>query len=349
MYISIRALLAGADNTSLLWRRLRDFIFVRDSEGEPEFRVGNSAVIFKIKRHDKMWKMKCYVRPKRNLRAIYRENFYGQELCVPDAHSRSVDVVLEPWIEGETLDRKVRSAVKIGDRTCLTWLAESFDSLAIDLLGKEWAHGDLKPENIIVNEQGLHLIDFDAMYRPGFEPEQCNELGTIDLQHPARGRRFDKSIDDYSIALISTSLHALAIEPALAERYPLDDRFLIEPRGAVAGTDRALDEIETIFARRGAAAHYRVAQMLRSPHVSLPGLCQMLQAAKFELQPRSIKSHIFCRKGLFGFRDSKGVVIPALFDEAFDFNEGKAEVRLGKIWLEVEAQKGRFVFRKLKK
>ncbi|MBQ7856844.1 MAG: protein kinase [Alistipes sp.] len=277
MFISIRSLLACADSSSALWGHLHDLSFVRGEDGRPIFRTGNSAVIFKVTYRNQTWKMKCYVRPKRNLRAIYRENFFPKELCIPDIMGRRVDVVLEPWVEGETLNKAIATAVATGDRTRLAELASSFDALALRLLQGEWAHGDLKPENIIVNEQGIHLIDFDAIYRPGFEPEDCNEIGTLNFQHPARGRRFDKSIDDYPIALISTALHALAVEPSLYDRYPTDDALLIELRSAVEGCDKALSEIKQIFTERGMTTHYRIAQLLHSAEAPLSGVRGLLK------------------------------------------------------------------------
>lgn len=347
MFISIRSLLACADSSSLLWGHLRDFVFVRDEEGRPVFRIGNSAVIFRVRYRGQECKMKCYVRPKRNLRAIYRENYYPKELCVPDIMGRRVDVVLEPWVEGETLDSAICAA--LDDRARMQWLADEFDSLAMRLLDAEWAHGDLKLENIVVNAEGMHLIDFDAIYRPGFEPQDCNEIGMIDFQHPLRGRRFDKSIDDYPIALISTVLHALAVDPTLAERYPIEDTLPINPRAAVDGCDEALSEIETLFARKGMAARYRIARLLRSPHVALSSLRERIEEARLPLTPRALQPVLFARRGLFGFRDKQGVVIPPLFDQAFEFNDGRAEVLLGDIWLEIEKNEGKFLFREVKR
>lgn len=52
------------------------------------------------------------------------------------------------------------------------------------------------------------------MFLPVFAGEKSPELGTAAYQHPGRtAEDFDASIDDYSIATISTTLHALALEP----------------------------------------------------------------------------------------------------------------------------------------
>ena len=44
---------------------------LRDADGRPEFRVGNSSVIFRIRHEGRTCMLKCYTRPKRNLREIY--------------------------------------------------------------------------------------------------------------------------------------------------------------------------------------------------------------------------------------------------------------------------------------
>ena len=65
--------------------------------------------------------------------------------------------------------------------------------MAAALTADDWAHGDLKPENIVADNRGrLHLIDFDAMFLPAFAGRHSPELGTAAFQHPARTvRDFD--------------------------------------------------------------------------------------------------------------------------------------------------------------
>ena len=51
--------------------------------------------------------------------------------------------------------------------------------MAAALTADDWAHGDLKPENIVADNRGrLHLIDFDAMFLPAFAGRHSPELGT---------------------------------------------------------------------------------------------------------------------------------------------------------------------------
>ena len=151
-----------------------------------------------------------------HLEAIYQEKLLRQELYVwqADGQGEWCDVVVDDWIEGITLYESVRRGAGSGDKAHLSNLARQFDRLALELLESDWAHGDLKPENILLDESGtLRPVDFDAMFLPVFAGEKSPELGTAAYQHPGRtAEDFDASIDDYSIATISTTLHALALE-----------------------------------------------------------------------------------------------------------------------------------------
>ena len=170
-------------------------------------------------------------------------------------------------------------AAALRDRESLQILVRLFDRLALALVTDDRAHGDLKPENIVADNWGrLHLIDFDAMFLPAFAGRHSPELGTAAFQHPARTvRDFDASLDDYPAALISTALHALALDPTLYARYSDADGLLFTPQKI--GTDAALCEVLALFERRGLAAQYRIARLLRSPSLRLPGLPQLLALA----------------------------------------------------------------------
>lgn len=50
------------------------------------------------------------------------------------------------------------------------------------LLSQEFVHGDLKPDNIIVREDGrLVLVDYDGMFVPAMRGQKARELGSVDI------------------------------------------------------------------------------------------------------------------------------------------------------------------------
>lgn len=278
---TLRQYLTTLADTHGLTRTLGEIEVYRDGKGRICYSAGNSAVVFRIRCEGRVRSLRCYMHHPRHLAEIYGEKLLPQELFIYTSPAGGVwvDVVLSDWIEGVTLHEAVAAAAEAGDTARLRRFAAAFDRMAAALTADDWAHGDLKPENIVADNRGrLHLIDFDAMFLPAFAGRHSPELGTAAFQHPARTvRDFDASLDDYPAALISTALHALALDPTLYARYSEADGLLFTPQKI--GTDAALCEVLALFERRGLAAQYRIARLLRSPSLRLPGLPQLLALA----------------------------------------------------------------------
>ena len=282
---TLRQYLTTLADTHGLTKTLGGMEVCRDSRGRMCYTVGNSAIVFRVRHEGRIRSLRCYMHPPRHLAEIYGERLLPQELYLYDSPRSGVwvDVVLGDWIEGTTLHEAVAEAVAEAaaaeDTARLRQLAAAFDRLAAGLTSDDWAHGDLKPENIVVDPSGrLHLIDLDAMYLPAFAGEASPELGTAAFQHPARTiRDFNASLDDYPAALISTALHALALDPALYVRYPDADGLLFSPQQI--RTDEALREAIALFEGEGLAVQYRIARLLYAPTPRLFGLPELLACA----------------------------------------------------------------------
>lgn len=348
-------LLTLSDPEGLL-RTLAGAEVCRDAQGRILYAAGNSAVVFRIRHRGQVRSLRCYLRPMRHLREIYRERFLERELYLYDTAGAGtwVDVVVGEWIEGETLSEAAERAAAERDTQRLQALAAAFDALAARLVSDDRAHGDLKPENIIVDAQGaLRLIDFDAAYLPEFSGEQSPELGTAAYQHPARtAADFNAQLDDFPAALISTALHALALDPSLRARHAESDGMLFTPREILRGRDAAYREVMELFERRGMALQYRIARLLASPTPQLFGLAEFLAASVREagaveagaVEVGAVEAgvveagtlpeppELYVENGLWGYRTSERVVIPPRYDNGFDFSEGWAAVQLGRTW-----------------
>lgn len=310
--------------------------------------TGNSAVVSEVLAEDgRHLRLKCYTRPKENLEAVYGDSLRREELYVFTGDGGVwIDVVVDDWIEGRTLSEVIDEAARTADRPRLAALAGRFDDLARRMLARDWAHGDLKPDNIIVTPEGeLRLIDFDAVYLPELRRRRTCELGTAAWQHPSRGLEdYDRHLDDYPIALISTLLNALAVDPSILSRYADADGMPLDSQRIAAGRCEALEYIERMFAGRCMAARYRVAQLLRSRAYILPQLAGLLDLGrgseercegacegvyKGVCDACAGRPELTMRNGLYGCECEGREVIPPLFDDIAVCRDGVAEVVLG--------------------
>ena len=331
---SIANIVDAVANPYCLWRTLRD-IKPEMASGRPRYVVGNSAVTLFVRHKGEPKVLKCYTRTHKNLQAIYGQDFYTRELCVADitGHRVWIDCLLMPLVEGYTLDTVLRNT---SAPQLFRQLATAFDTMARELLSSPRAHGDLKPENIIVSPDmnTLTAIDWDAAYLPQFFGERAVEIGTAAYQHPSRTvEMFDKHIDDYSIASISTLLHAMAIEPSVVEYYRNNFEPPFSPKLLCKGQTQQLTPIIENFARRGMAQQYHVAKMLTSTSARLFSLQSILDLGALHSKgPNTPTRHTPQaeeKEGLWGCMcDGEWLVAP-LFDSAFDPSDGTMLVELG--------------------
>ncbi len=340
---SLSQYLMSLEDTLGLTRTSGEWTLCRRHDGRPWYALGNTAIVFRIRIDGRIRALRCYRRPMRHLRAIYGDRLRERELFLFTGADRGVwvDVVMDDWIDGQTLREALFEAVRNRDLARITRLSLAFDRSGAEWVSDDRAHGDLKPENILVDKDDrLHPIDFDAAYLPEFAGEPSPELGTAAYQHPARTvADFDAALDDYPTALISTALHALRMAPELLDRYGERDGLLFDPQHIA--TDTALRETLDLFKRHGRAAQYRIACLLYSPTLRLPQLAPLLDAARREveqeLHPDRVANdaetpELFVENGYWGYRTDTKIAVPPLYDCGFDFTEGLAAVQLDDTW-----------------
>ncbi len=350
---TINQYLESVSNPRGLFRTLGEPVIDRDCYRQVKLCAGRSAVVFRILEDDgRVRLLKCFLRAPQFPRAVYdyvrtaddpllaRVEYLEKELYVFDANGRGAyyDVAAGDWTEGQTLESRIRKAALGGDREALAALAATFDALARQLLGRPWAHGDLKPENIIVGADGrMTLIDYDAMYIPSLAGYRTTEIGTVPYQHPLRdGTMFDKHVDDYPIAMISVSLHALAHDSALYARYNTGDNIILNPAGILAGNSPLHEALLLQWKTAGRQRLYHLTRLLSSPSPRLDHLPEIMAyglRGKDDAAPAGENLTLFIRDGKWGFMNPAGEqVIEAQYDRALPFSHGLAAVCLAGAW-----------------
>lgn len=306
--------------------------------------AGRNAVIFRLfTERGEAKSLKCFLASPAASEAIYgylarskspllpaRTHYLPRELWIFERQEWA-NVVISDWIPGTTLENRIAGA----DPAMMEQLAAKFDDLARTLLAEEWAHGDLKPENIVVDDAlTMTPIDHDAMFLPALAGRAAHELGTPLWQHPARDASlYDKHLDDYSIALISTTLHVLARWPQLRQA---GDPLLLDPAEVVGGTSALYPRLLQSLELAGEGRLCALACLLASPSPRLPGLRQLMYAGS---APRDTPLEMFIERGKWGYRTAAGqVAIHPQYDRAFDFSDGLAAVRLGASWHFIDPQ-----------
>ena len=238
----IEALRDAEDSLS----ELKDLRLVYDDQGHPIMSSGNFAVVFKMQAPTGEYHaLKCFLRDQEERSERYRliaeELQYVQStylvefryleselfVDVPNTEGEEYPVLLMEWVDGIPLDQYLKTIInKIYEKDLLAY---RFSLLARWLVTQPFAHGDLKPDNICVCDDGsLVLLDYDGMYVPALSGRKPLEQGSPHYRHPLRSTLpFDEHIDDYSLSLIQLSLRAIALDETLYVRYSSSEYLLL--------------------------------------------------------------------------------------------------------------------------
>ena len=223
------AILSAEDN----FNELSSLRPVLDSHGDPVMSSGNFAVVFKMRDENdgKMYAVKCFTRDQVNRRENYMAissffsktsrgkyfisvKFYDNELFVDSGQTSESEfpVVVMDWVDGCGLEEYIENNTT--NESKLNTLYENFRNLVEDLLPSNFAHGDLKPDNILVQADGsIVLVDYDAMFVPALQGMQSSETGTPQFQYSNRKPTdFNEYIDDYAGVYLTLMIKLITIE-----------------------------------------------------------------------------------------------------------------------------------------
>ena len=234
------AIMLAAKSPDDYFDKLKHLCPVLDSNGEPIMSSGNFAVVFKMRdEYGKQYAVRCFHRAQhgreKNYKLICDElakvsspylspiKYYEKELFID---TDEYPVLLMDWVDGTTLDKYIRKV--LDDKKALRQLTDNFRKLSIWLLSQPFAHGDLKPDNILVKKDGsLVLVDYDGMYVPAMQGQRAREIGSPDFRSPLRTEMdFDKNIDNFPIVSILLSLELQLESKDYLSDYGAEDRLL---------------------------------------------------------------------------------------------------------------------------
>ena len=224
---------------------LSHLVPVLDKYGEPYRSSGAFAVVFKMKDEQtgKCYALKCFTEEQEGRAEAYHQiaeelefvdssyitsvKYLEKELFVDSNYEdEEFPVLLMDWIEGETMETYI--AANYTDTHAMAMLCYRFCKMAAWLRSQSFAHGDIKPDNIMVRPDGtLTLVDYDGMFVPAMKGQKSPTIGTKDFSHPLRTiDDFDETIDDFALASIALSLKAISLDPSLLQTYGASDRLL---------------------------------------------------------------------------------------------------------------------------
>ena len=225
--------------------KLAHLVPVQDDHGEPYRSSGAFAVVFKMKDEQtgKCYALKCFTEEQEGRAEAYRQiadelefansayitsvKYLDKEIFVDSScEEDEFPVLLMDWIDGETMEDYI--AENYQDNYAMAMLCYRFCKMAAWLRSQPFAHGDIKPDNIMVRPDGsLTLVDYDGMFVPAMKGQKSPTIGTKDFSHPLRTiDDFDETIDDFALASIALSLKAISLKPSLFDEYGAADRLL---------------------------------------------------------------------------------------------------------------------------
>ena len=218
---------------------------VLDDQGEPYRSSGAFAVVFKMqdKSTGKYYALKCFTEEQEGRADAYRQiadeldmvnspyitsvKYMEKELFVDSqCEEDEFPVLLMDWVDGETMEAYI--AANYHNQSAMSMLCYRFGKMAAWLRTQSFAHGDVKPDNIIIRPDGsLTLVDYDGMFVSSMKGSKSPTIGTKDFSHPLRTvDDFDETIDDFSLASIALSLKAISMNSTLLDTYGASDRLL---------------------------------------------------------------------------------------------------------------------------
>jgi hypothetical protein len=189
---------------------------------------GNFAVVYQLQSGERVFAVRCFIRPVTDQQQRYSAlSRHLSGLWLPSlvdftylpegilVRGQWYPVVRMEWVSGRQLHRYVED--NLGQGQILERLAAQWRGVVAGLKGAHMAHGDLQHGNILVNGQGIRLVDYDGLFIPALRGNPPGEVGHPNYQHPERIQKgyYEENADAFSALVIYLSLLSLRADPGL--------------------------------------------------------------------------------------------------------------------------------------
>jgi DnaJ-class molecular chaperone len=217
---------------------------------------GTNTFVYQMQHNNKSWAVRFFLKE-----IIDQENRYTtlskylKSIWIPNLvnfsylaqgiqiNGKSFPIVKMDWVQGVKLNDYITK--NLNNPKFLMILAAQWRGLVNTLRGNRLSHGDLEPNNILINEQEqILLVDYDSIFNPSLRGQNSLELGNSDFQHPQRNlQSFDEKSANFSSLVIYLSLRALAVDQNLWQKYHKSTNLIFSmpdfqnPRGSQLFTE----------------------------------------------------------------------------------------------------------------
>lgn len=259
--------------------------------GLPLALCGGFALTYTIEAGGRKFALRCFHRESRELERRYqaisaRLRQLGSPYFLPfefipngiRIQGATYPIVKMEWAQGRTLAEFLESEHR--NVRALQNLRQSLARLAEFLERNQIAHGDIQPENLMVNADGsnVQLIDYDGMFVDALRGSTATEVGQLNFQHPLRSATdFNERLDRFSFLTLDVALHALVSSPSLWAHSQSEPSAIVFRRNdfLAPGASTIFNEVAKL---QGVATHARnLARVAAGDFQSVPTLADFLQ------------------------------------------------------------------------
>ena len=216
--------------------------------GMPKSWTGANAIVFRLRGADGLpLAVRCFTQKVDDVETRYRAyaDFYWKapealrkglaEACYLERGIHVQDGTAEPWkpvivmawVDGKELGTWVET--HLSDRNRLVWLQGKLRDLSAQMTSAGFIHGDLQHRNILVNENGPVLVDYDSVIPPRTKGLTLNTQGLPSFRHPrAASNTQPAMLDRFAFLVLHMALEALIRRPDLFTQWGRGEGLLFQ-------------------------------------------------------------------------------------------------------------------------